>query len=161
MIWNGCREQCFRDTLHNLVNNFLPSLAMGQEHGTAPLNRRGQSSTTGQSLRQLCLLMIHILEGPSLEPIWGSVTNRSRLTRRKITPAGFASLLFGIASTLIFIGSTAFMIGVMMMPLIAMVATTFCFIGVFTNLTVPVKWTSFRNDHDHENEEDCVLPEPS
>ncbi|KAH9296889.1 hypothetical protein KI387_028571 [Taxus chinensis] len=107
----------------------------------APLSVRGQSQAD-QVFRQLCSLFYCILESPVMES--GSL-GHGRVGRGRMTPAGFASLLFGIASALMLIGSTAFMIGIMMMPLVAMLAMVFSFIGIFVNVASPAMWSWSRN----------------
>lgn len=110
-----------------------------------------------QIFRQLCSLLYRILECPPIELFSGSIGHR-RVGRGHMTPVGFASLLFGIASALMLIGSTAFMIGIMMMPLVAMVAMVFSFIGIFANLAPPAMWSwSQGGGLDKKNgKEDCM-----
>lgn len=122
----------------------------------SPLSVRG-SSQADQIFRQLCSLLLHILECPPLESLSGSL-GRGRVRKSQMTPVGFASLLFGIASTLMFIGSTAFMIGVMMMPLVAMVAMVFSVIGIVGNLATPEMWPWCRSGRISKEgrQEDCV-----
>lgn len=49
---------------------------------------------------------------------------------------GLTWLLFGIASALMLVGSVAFMIGIMMMPMVAIVAMVFSFMGVLDSFSV-------------------------
>eukprot|EP01018_Ginkgo_biloba_P039840 Gb_21619 [translate_table: standard] len=102
---------------------------------STPLTVRGQSHPD-RIFHHLCTMLFSILECPPLESLSGSF-GRGQVGRSHMTPVAFASLLFGIASTLMFIGSTAFMIGIIMMPFVAMVAMFFSFIGIFVNLSVP------------------------
>lgn len=58
------------------------------------------------------------------------------IVRNHLSPVGFTWLLFGIASALMLIGSVAFMIGILMIPVVAIVAMVFSFMGILDSFSV-------------------------
>jgi len=78
--------------------------------------------------KDLGLLLFSILDYPTS-------TNLSSV-RTQWSPVGLTWLLFGMASALMLVGSVAFMIGIMMMPMVAIVAMVFSFMGVLDSFSV-------------------------
>lgn len=78
--------------------------------------------------RDLGSLLFSVLDCP--------ISTNISSVRTHLTPVGLTWLLFGIASALMLIGSVAFMIGIMMMPMVAIVAMVFSFMGILDSFSV-------------------------
>ncbi|KAJ3681269.1 hypothetical protein LUZ60_015758 [Juncus effusus] len=80
------------------------------------------ASTTSRVISDLCALLLAFLP-----PCSGRHA-------RQVTPAGFASLLFGASFALMVCGSVTFMLGFMLMPWIIGFAMLFWVFGFVSNL---------------------------
>nr|ABK25277.1 unknown [Picea sitchensis] len=95
---------------------------------TRVLQQQRQPHQADDLFRDLGLLLFSILDCP--------ISTNLSFVRTHLTPVGLTWLLFGIASALMLVGSVAFMIGIMMMPVVAIVAMVFSFMGVLDSISV-------------------------
>ncbi|GLJ23994.1 hypothetical protein SUGI_0456610 [Cryptomeria japonica] len=81
-----------------------------------------QQNQSNDLFRDVGCLFNSVFQCPSLSKVMRG--------RTEMRATGFASLLLGIASALILLGSLAFFLGLIMMPMVATLALTFSFIGI-------------------------------
>ncbi|XP_042375597.1 uncharacterized protein LOC121969523 [Zingiber officinale] len=86
-------------------------------------------------ISELCSRLVALLNrAPALPPAGAPPAPRRRLPRR-MSPAGFASLLLGASLALMLCGSVTFVIGFMLMPWVIGLVMVLYFAGILSNLS--------------------------